>query len=102
MPSEERAKEVKDLESDAMLVERALDVQWCVQSDAIKFKITLKNLLLPKRGILSIVSSVYDPLGFQLSSLLRKSSNLCRRRLGWENPLPTLVAREWMTWLDDL
>lgn len=41
IPEEERAKEVKDLDldHDMLPVERALGVQWCVQSDTFKFSI---------------------------------------------------------------
>ncbi|CAL9682043.1 unnamed protein product [Knipowitschia caucasica] len=105
IPPEERAKEVKDLDldSDALPVERVLGVQWCVQSDAFKFKITLKNRPLTRRGILSIVSSVYDPLGFLAPVVLTAKKilqNLCRNRLGWDDSLPPSVAREWMAWLE--
>lgn len=104
---EDRAKEVKDLDldSDALPVERALGVQWCVQSDSFKFKITLKNRPLTKRGILSVISSVYDPLGFLAPIILTAKKfiqDLCRRRLGWDDPLPSSVVRDWMAWLEDL
>ncbi|KAK7899043.1 hypothetical protein WMY93_019896 [Mugilogobius chulae] len=107
IPHEERAKEVKDLDldNDALPVERALGVQWCVQSDSFKFKITLKNRPLTRRGILSVISSVYDPLGFLAPIILTAKKfvqDLCRRRLGWDDPLPPSVARDWMAWLEDL
>ncbi|KAK7938715.1 hypothetical protein WMY93_002041 [Mugilogobius chulae] len=107
IPHEERAKEVKDLDldNDALPVERALGVQWCVQSDSFKFKITLKNRPLTRRGILSVISSVYDPLGFLAPIILTAKKfvqDLCRRRLGWDDPLPPSVVRDWMAWLEDL
>ena len=40
IPEEQRVKEVKDLDHDQLPVERVLGVQWCVQSDTFKFKIT--------------------------------------------------------------
>ncbi|XP_035986832.1 uncharacterized protein LOC118560169 [Fundulus heteroclitus] len=107
IPQEERAKEVKDLDldSDALPVERALGVQWCVQSDSFKFKIILKNRPITRRGILSVISSVYDPLGFLAPVVLSAKiflQGLCRKRLGWDDPLPCSVTREWMSWLEDL
>lgn len=107
IPQEERAKEVKDLDldSDALPLERALGVQWCVQSDSFKFKITLKPHPLTRRGILSVTSSIYDPLGFLAPVVLSAKKilqDLCRRRLGWDDPLPSSVAGEWMAWLEDL
>lgn len=65
IPEEFRAKNVKDLnlDQDLLPVERVLGVQWCIQSDAFKFKIVLQQRPLTKRGILATMSSVYDPLG---------------------------------------
>lgn len=53
IPEEERAKEVKelDLDYDTLPVERVLGVQWCVQSDAFKFRIAIQNQPLTRRGI---------------------------------------------------
>lgn len=66
IPEEERANEVKDLDLDCDLlpVEQALVVRWCLQSDAFKFYISIPNRPLTRRGIISTVSSFYDPLGF--------------------------------------
>ena len=52
-----------DLDHDTLPVERVLGVQWCVQSDAFKFKISIQERPLTRRGILSVVSSINDPLG---------------------------------------
>ena len=60
IPKEPRASGIKelDLAKDVHPIERALGVQWCVQSDELQFHVELKDR--PRRGIL--VSSVYDPL----------------------------------------
>lgn len=65
IPESNRANKIKDLDliSDVLPVERVLGVQWCVESDVFKFRITLRDRPLTRRGILSVVSSVYDPLG---------------------------------------
>ena len=66
IPENERSKDVKalDLHYDDLPIERALGVQWCVESDTFKFRITVKDKPLTRRRILSVVSSIYDPLGF--------------------------------------
>lgn len=43
IPQVEKAKEVKDLDLDLLPVERALGVQWCIQSDCFKFKIVIQD-----------------------------------------------------------
>ncbi|XP_034530056.1 uncharacterized protein LOC117805434 [Notolabrus celidotus] len=107
VPREERSIEVKDLDldSDILPMERALGVQWCVQEDVFKFKITLRDRPLTRRGILSVISSIYDPLGFLAPVVLsakRILQRLCRSQLGWDDPLPVMVAQEWIAWLKEL
>ena len=63
IPEEKQSKDVKtlDLNYDDLPIERALGVQWCVESDTFKFRITVKDKPVTRRGILPIVSSIYDP-----------------------------------------
>lgn len=56
--SSAKAMEGLKLELDSLLVERVL-----IRSDSFKFRITEKDQPLTRRGILSTVSSVCDPLG---------------------------------------
>ena len=107
IPETERAKDVKnlDLDHDDLPVERVLGVQWCVQSDVFKFKIILKNRPLTRRGILSAVSSVYDPLGMLAPVVLTAKKilqNLCRKKIGWDDAIPESTAEEWRSWIQDL
>ena len=66
IPKEDRASEVKDLDlnNDQLPMERPLGVQWCTNSDTFKFKIEVQEKPHMRRGILSAISSAYDPLGF--------------------------------------
>ncbi|KAK0145483.1 hypothetical protein N1851_015620 [Merluccius polli] len=107
IPETERAKEMKDLDldHDKLPVERMLGVQWCVQSDVFKFKIILKDRPLTRRGILSTVSSVYDPLGMLAPVVLtakRILQELCREKTGWDDVIPDSIVQEWMSWIQEL
>ena len=89
IPEEERAKELNsiDLGRDHLPIERALGVQWFVESDELGFKIVLKDKPLTRRGILSTISSIYDPIGMAAPILLpgkRILQDLCKakNRLG--------------------
>lgn len=66
---EQRAKDLKelDLDRDSLQLERALGLQWCVGTDSFRFKMEMKQQSLTRRGMLSVTSSVYDPLGFPLA-----------------------------------
>ena len=104
IPEEERSKEVKllDLNYDDLLIERALGVQWCVKSDTFAFRIIVKDKPLTRRGILSSISSIYDPLGFAAPFTLTAKKllhDLCREeKLEWDDELPELYRNRWEKW----
>ncbi|XP_038075995.1 uncharacterized protein LOC119743942 [Patiria miniata] len=64
IPASERAPSVLDLDLGDLPIERTLGIHWNEQSDTFAFKTVLKERPTTRRGILSIVSSLYDPLGF--------------------------------------
>ena len=66
IPDEHRAENVKSLTlgQDKLPIERALGVIWCIESDTFNARIELKAKPCTRRGILSTISSIYDPLGF--------------------------------------
>ena len=52
--------------------ERALGVLWNVENDTLGSKLNLKEEPLTRRGVLSVLSSIYDPLGFGAPFLLNR------------------------------
>ena len=108
IPQEERAKCVKelDLTREVILpVERALGVRWCVDSDHFGFSVTLTERPPTRRGILSIVSSIYDPLGLIAPVILPAKlilQDLTRRKLGWDDEIPPESLSKWEKWKEDL
>ena len=61
----ERAKELNSLNLDpeSLPVERALGVVWNTELDQFGITVKVKDTEFTKRGLLSVLSSVYDPLG---------------------------------------
>ena len=91
VPASERAGSVKELDLDHLPVERVLRMQWDVQSDLFGFKITVKDRPLTRRGILSVVSSIYDLLGFLSPFILQTKMilrDLCKKGLNWDDQIP--------------
>ena len=62
----ERSKELKDIniQNHGLAVERILGLEWHIESDAFRLKISKKEKPATRRGTLSIISSIFDPLGF--------------------------------------
>lgn len=107
IPKSELAGEMKtlDLDHDELPLERALGLNWCVESDTFKFKITIRDRPFTRRGLLSVVGSVYDPLGILSPVVLPAKTilqDLCRLKLGWDDDLPEHIKKRWSDWLASL
>ncbi len=86
-------------------MERALVIYWDVESDTFKFKIVIKDRPLTRRGLLSILSSIYDPMGIIAPVVLPAKmilQDLCRLKIGWDDDLPEQVKQKWTDWLNGL
>ncbi|TWW59189.1 hypothetical protein D4764_06G0007190 [Takifugu flavidus] len=102
-----RTTEVKtlDFDQESLAMERALGVLWCIRSDQFKFQVNIQQRPLTQRGILAMMSSVYDPLGM-LSPVVPPAKNilheLCRLRTGWDDAVPDHLAQHWSRWMEEL
>ena len=104
---EHRAKDWKklDLDRDELPVERALGLQWCMESDTFKFKMMMKEQARSRRGLLSIICSVYDALGFLVPMTLPAKvmlQELCQRHCRWDDNIPADISPQWTDWPEDL
>ncbi|XP_072174578.1 uncharacterized protein [Diadema setosum] len=106
-PLEDRAINIESLNLDkgTQAVERVLGIVWCIANDILGFKIELKERPFTRRGVLSVVSSIYDPCGY-LSPVMLKGKQilqeLCRRNIDWDCPMPDDLQPCWERWLTDL
>ena len=84
---------------------KVLGVQWNPSTDMFRFQMDISKIKLPAttpRQLVSIQSSLYDPLGWV------SPFGLCGRRLlqhsmqnmrGWDSPLPADVQSQFMAWV---
>ena len=90
-----------DLSKDELPTERTLGVHWDMKLDCFTFLINLKDKPLTRRGILSVVASVYDPLGLVSPVVLRGKlllQDLCRLDIGWDAEMPIEMKEKWQSW----
>ena len=104
---EDRTELIKslDLGHDTLPTERALGVQWCTEKDAFQFVISLKDKPCTRRGILSTLSTIFDPLGFIAPVLLNGKAilqELCSNNIGWDEPVSEEVRDQWLRWKREL
>ena len=78
---------------------------WDTQSDTFKFKTIATCKPSTKRGVLSTVSSLFDPLGF-LSPFVFSAKillqELWRKKLPWDQEIPEPYLTQWRRWLEQL
>lgn len=99
-------KEQVNLASDGLRVERALGVVWDVREDVFKFCSQPQQKDFTRRGVLSIISAVYEPLGFLGPVMLparKLLQTLCKaNNLGWDDVIPSTYYSSWARWLGQL
>ncbi|XP_063448067.1 uncharacterized protein LOC134727615 [Mytilus trossulus] len=100
IPIEDRAKDLKNLDllNDKLPITKTLGIQWCIESDSFQFRIELTNKPLTRRGILSTLSSVYDPLGFLSPFVLLGKQILqecCSDQIDWDEPPSEILIQRW-------
>ncbi|XP_057699895.1 uncharacterized protein LOC130920590 [Corythoichthys intestinalis] len=106
-PTSDLAKDIKslNLDNDPLPVQRSLGISWSLESDTFTFHVSKEKKPFTKRGILSTVNSLYDPLGF-VSPITVQGKALIREftlePCDWDDPLPANKERLWTAWKDSL
>ena len=85
--------------------ERALGVLWNTDNDTLCFNIDIMEKSLTRRGLLAMLSSIYDPLGLVSPFLLkgRKTlQELCKDSFQWDHPIPENIKQQWLKYKSNL
>lgn len=106
-PLKERASDFKDLDlgADPLPLQRSLGISWELHRDSFTFRVSQDVKPFTRRGVLSTVNSLYDPLGFvspitvQGKALVR---DLSSEQYEWDMPLPPEKEEQWKAWIDSL
>ena len=80
---------------------RVLGVVWDTETDTFGFRVTFKQKSWTRRGLLSVISSVCNPLGFVTPFLLQGKlliQQLCKENLVWDVTIPVNIQRQWTKW----
>ena len=82
--------------------EKALGICWNLKDDTFSFKLKLDTRTLTKRVMLSMISSIYDPLGFAAPFIpegRRILQGLCNQSIKWDSEVSSDVKKDWKKWL---
>ena len=102
IPDSQRRIGAKDQDLSGQLPnEKALGIFWEIGEDAFIFKIKLDERVLTKRVMLSVISSIYDPLGFAAPFVLEGRKilqSLCEQNVKWDVKVCNDVQQSWNKW----
>ena len=102
-PEDERAPIIEDMDMnfDKLPTDKALGVHWDIEEDKFKLLTNKKQYQQNRKGVLSSIASIYDPLGFSCPLILpgkEINQELCRLKYSWEEELPPDLANRWDQW----
>ncbi|XP_072321671.1 uncharacterized protein [Eucyclogobius newberryi] len=106
-PPSDRAKDLKDLDfsADPLPLQRSLGLSWNLESDCFTFRVSQEEKPITKRGILSTVNSLFDPLGFAAPVTLggkHMMRELTTEQYEWDAELPAEKQEQWKMWRDSI
>ena len=81
--------------------ERVLGILWNLNTDCFQFKVNLNRSPETRRSILSVTSSIFDPLGWVAPFTLRAKvvlQRLCQHDSDWDTLVPDSILSEWNSW----
>ena len=106
IPDSDVCKSVLNVrDSNYSSCQRVLGIQWKFKTDVFRFNITVKQKPFTSRRLLSVISTLFDPLGFAAPVSLKAKLLLlesCSKRLGWDEEIDKADSQRWRTWLEEL
>ena len=93
---------------------RVLGIRWCSENDTLSLSSTVPTRPFTKRGLLAVIHSVYDPLGWCSPCLLtakllqreimpaKRDSTTELESYDWDDVLPEKYFSKWSDWLQSL
>ena len=88
----------QQLTNQTLPTEAALGVLWDVENDMFIFRVNLKEKPGTRRGMLSILSSIFDPLGLVSPFVLKGRKilqQLCEQNIKWDEPVDEPAVESW-------
>ena len=103
--SQRTAVKVEELALGCLPEDKTLGVKWNTEKDTLGFTIKLAEKPSTRRGLLSMLSSVYDPLGLGAPFMFKARQiiqQLCQQKLQWDEQSDGRSAYEWLKWKNNL
>jgi hypothetical protein len=103
-PSSDLSSDLKDLDlgSEELPVQRSLGLSWNISNDYFVFRVCTELKPFTRRGALSVINSIFDPIGF--TSPITMCGKLLLREMmsssesghvNWDEDLPEKLRLRW-------
>lgn len=106
-PTDDIARDLKDLDfsNDPLPLQHSLGMGWDLERDAFTFRVSSVDRPFTRRGVLSVINGIFDPLGFAAPVIIKGKlllRELMNGNSGWDDTLPTELEPEWELWKESL
>ena len=85
---------------------KALGILWNVKTDELRIKFSDKTFLNTKRGSLTLLYLIFDPLGIVSPCLMEPKliiqEELWKRKVDWDEELPSDLKYRFQEWRSQL
>lgn len=84
---------------------RALGMKWNTCEDTLGFDVKIPDQPNTRRGVLSTIFSIYDPLFLAAPALIKAKRIFqitCEQKLGWDDQLPPELMSVWKQWKEQI
>ena len=106
IPEEKRKEGVKDKDlSRDFPNDKVLRICWNIEKDTFSVMVNLDRKPITKRGLLSMISSIYDPFGFAVPFVLegrRILQRLCNKNMQWDEIVQQDIQSHWEKWVEQM
>ena len=94
-PQENLAKDIKDLylRKDLLPLQTSLGIGWYLEADTFLIRTSPNKQPFTRRGILSTVNGIFDPIGFMAPVVIQGKlllRELIHGTINWDAPLPEI------------
>lgn len=105
VPPEDRAKRSLPFEDGDGEGVKVLGLRWSPEEDSFHYFIQPEPIVATKRGMLSLISRIFDPLGL-LAPVVFLAKHFMQRvwqaETAWDEPLPSGIAASWRQLVSEL
>lgn len=102
---EDRLLESLQFDSETVGVTKVLGIQWDAPSDLFSYDVQPLSQVTTKRGVLSVIARIFDPLGFLAPAIFYAKfilQSIWRIGVSWDERLPPDLADKWQIFMAEL